>query len=48
MTTIFRPFGLRPGVMVKWSENFDHENGQNFKIAVVKWSKLVVFDHDQN
>ena len=46
MTMIFRPFGLRPGVMVKWSKIFDHDHGQNFKITVVKWSKLVIFDHD--
>ena len=52
MTTIFWPFGLRQGVMVKWSKIFDHDHGQNFKIAVVKlngqikWSKLVIFDHD--
>ena len=39
MTTIFWPFGQRPGVMVKWSKIFDHDHGQNFKIAVVKWSK---------
>ena len=44
---IFRPFGLRPGVMVKWSKIFDHDHGQNFKITVVKWSKLVnlTIDH---
>ena len=38
--------GVRPGVMVKWSKIFDHDHGQNFKIAVVKWSKLAIFDHD--
>ena len=32
--------------MVKWSKIFDHDHGQNFKIAVVKWSKLAIFDHD--
>ena len=50
MTTIFLPFGLRPGVLVKWSKIFDHDHGQNFKIAMVKWSKLAIFDHnhDQN
>ena len=46
MTMIFRPFGLRPGVMVKRSKIFDHDHGQNFKITVVKWSKLAIFDHD--
>ena len=46
MTTIFLPFGQRPGVMVKWSKIFDHEHGQNFKIAMVKWSKMAIFDHD--
>ena len=46
MTTIFWPFGLRPGVKVKWSKIFDHDHGQNFKFAVVKWSKLAIFDHD--
>ena len=46
MTTIFLPFGLRPGVMVKWSKIFDHDHGQNFKIALVKWSKMAIFDHD--
>ena len=24
--------------MVKWSKIVDHDHGQNFKIAVVKWS----------
>ena len=43
---IFLPFGLRPGVMVKWSKIFDHDHGQNFEITVVKWSKLAIFDHD--
>ena len=42
MTTIFWPFGLGQGVMVKWSKIFDHDHGQNFKIAVVKWSKLAI------
>ena len=46
MTSIFLPFGLRPGVMVKWSKIFDHDHGQNLKISVVKWSKLAIFDHD--
>ena len=46
MTINFWPFGLRPGIMVKWSKIFDHDHGQNFEIAVVKWSKLVLFDHD--
>ena len=32
--------------MVKWSKIFDHDHGQNFKISVVKWSKLAIFDHD--
>ena len=32
--------------MVKWSKIFDHDHGQNFKIAVVKWSKVAIFDHD--
>ena len=32
--------------MVKWSKIFDHDHDQNFKIAVVKWSKLAIFDHD--
>ena len=41
MTMIFCPFGLRPGVMVKWSKIFDHDHGQNFKITMVKWSKFV-------
>ena len=48
MTTIFLPFGLRPGVMVKWSKIFDHDHGQNSKISVVKWSKLAIFDHDHD
>ena len=48
MTMILSPFGLRPGVMVKWSKIFDHDHDQNFKISVVKWSKLVIFDHDHN
>ena len=46
MTTIFLPFGLCPGVMVKWSKIFDHDHSQNCKIFVVKWSKLAIFDHD--
>ena len=25
---------------------FDHDHGQNFKIAVVKWAKLAIFDLD--
>ena len=32
--------------MVKWSKIFDHDHGQHFKIAVVKWSKLAIIDHD--
>ena len=32
--------------MVKWSKIFDHDHGQNFKIAVVKWSKVAIFDHE--
>ena len=32
--------------MVKWSKIIDHDHGQNFKIAVIKWSKFVIFDHD--
>ena len=32
--------------MVKWSKIFDHDHGQNFKIALVKWSKMAIFDHD--
>ena len=32
--------------MVKWSKMFDHDHAQNFKIAVVKWSKSAIFDHD--
>ena len=46
MTTIFLPFGLSLAVMVKWSTIFDHDHGQNFKIAGVKWSKMDIFDHD--
>ena len=42
MITIFWPFGLRLGVMVKWSKIFDCDHGQNFKIALVKWSKFVI------
>ena len=34
----------RPGVMVKWSKIVDHDHGQNLKIAVVKWSKMAIFD----
>ena len=34
--------------MVKWSKILDHDHGQNFQIAVVKWSKLVIFDHDHS
>ena len=45
MTTIFDHLSWSPGVMVKWSKIFDHDHGQNFKIAVVKWSKLAIFDH---
>ena len=41
MTTIF----YCPGVMVRWSKFYDYDRGQNFKITVVKWSKLVIFDH---
>ena len=48
MATIFGPFGLRPGVMVKWSKIFYHDHSQNSKIAVVKWSKLGIFGQDQN
>ena len=48
MTTIFLPFGLCPGVTVKWSTTFDHAHGQNFKIVVVKWSKLDIFGHEQS
>ena len=33
---IFWPFGLRPGVMVKWSKIFDHDQDRNFKITMVK------------
>ena len=29
-------------------KNFDHDHGQNFKIALVKWSKLVIYDHDHS
>ena len=32
--------------MVKWSKIFDHDHGQNFKLSVVKWSKLAIFDRD--
>ena len=32
--------------MAKWSKIFDHDHGQNFKMTVVKWSKLVIFDHE--
>ena len=46
MTTISLPFGLRPGVMVKWSKIFDHDHGQNFKFSMVKWSKMAIFDRD--
>ena len=35
-------FDQRPGVMVKWSTIFDHDHDQNFIIAVVKWSELVI------
>ena len=31
MTMIYRPFGPHPGVMVKWSKIFDHENGKKFR-----------------
>ena len=48
----FRPFGLRPGVMVKWSKIFDHDHGQNFKnydfghyLKFWSWSWSKIFDH---
>ena len=37
----------RPGVMVEWSKNFDHDHGQNLTITMVKWSILTI-DHGQN
>ena len=44
MITIFRPYGLYPAVMAKWSKLFDHDF--LIKITVIKWSKLVIFDHE--
>ena len=46
MTMIFLPFGLRPGVMVKWSKIFDHDHVQNLKFPWSNGQKLAIFDHD--
>ena len=42
-TMIFRPLGLRAGVMVMWSKIFDHDHGQNFEM---NRSNGQNFDHD--
>ena len=44
MTTIFLPIGLRQGVMVKWSNTFYRDHGQNFKITVVR-GQMVKIGH---